>query len=398
MIRIRCPKCKREIDLEDFRAGHVGRCLQCRQKFRVPGARRDARGAPTLEHEALANAPPLAEEVEAEETRAYAFNPGSSGQMELVEDSDAHGSLPEEPSPSPRRSPRREYPEPDSIEHEEQDEQPAKKRKKKKKKKRSASSAPQVLMPVLVVASTVVVLVGLAWFFRPVVYALWIVGILCTLVGRRMFLKIAAEDGVGTWLACLFIPFYSTYYFFKNINLMLGPFLVSCCGYGLLGGALVLWVVHGVRELGQGGAAGAEEPSFIPSSLVLEVDDDNVTLPVQELTYFHVKRGREEFPDYFEFSGKGVSIWGNFPLGFDEDWPSLIGKPVTILPRHQQERGVSEISLRGRGSVKITGGSFTIQKIVKPGPDPTLRGTIVLECEGDLTIEGTFQVNVSGVY
>lgn len=36
MIRIRCPGCRREMALENFRAGQIGRCLQCRQKFRVP--------------------------------------------------------------------------------------------------------------------------------------------------------------------------------------------------------------------------------------------------------------------------------------------------------------------------------------------------------------------------
>ncbi len=81
MIRILCPKCKRQIDLEDFRAGHVGRCLQCQQKFRVPGARRDARGQATREHRSLAQAPPLA-------IRVGSAEEGSSTEVEVLEDFD----------------------------------------------------------------------------------------------------------------------------------------------------------------------------------------------------------------------------------------------------------------------------------------------------------------------
>jgi len=381
MIRILCPRCKRQIDLEDFRAGHVGRCLQCRQKFRVPGTRHDARGEPTIEYRSLANAPPLAIEVEPEEAGAYGHRPGSSGQMELVE----------EPPPIPRSSHRvREEPE-----EEEDEPRPVQRKRKKKKKKGRNVSAGQVLPVLLGAVAAVALLVGIAWFFRPAVYAVFILGALCTLAGRAAFLQIAREDGAGTYLACLFVPFYSTFYFLKRINVMLAPFLIGCCGYVLLAAAALLFLFHDIHGLAEHDDGQVVEPG----SLMLQVDGKPVTLPLKEMYYHHVKRGRDKFPDGFEFVGNGVSICGMLPLGFEENWETLVGKPIDILAHADSPVDAdSEITLPGRGALPITGGSFTIRKVSEHDGEAFLQGTIVLECAGDLKIEGTFRVSANGVY
>jgi hypothetical protein len=396
MIRIRCPKCRRQINLDDFRAGHVGRCLQCRQKFRVPGVRLDGRGQATQDYRALANAPPLAQELfphESSKARPRAFNPGSSAQMELVEEEEE-----KRPAPVKKRIPQ----EPAEVVAEEapdEEERPRPIKRKRKKKQRQSVTAAQVLIPVLFAAGAWVLLVCIAFLYRPAIYALWIVGFLAIFVGRSMFLRIAGKDGYGTYLACLFVPFYSTYYFFKRINLTLMPFLIGCCGFAFVLSGGVLAFIHNVRDVGAQVQADGQARPAEKASLVLDVNGKKVSLPLEEMNYFHVKRGRDQFPDSFEFSGNGISIRGTFDLGFEEDWEKLVGKPVTILPKHDEpEEGDSEITLPGRGMVKVTGGSFTVQRVITPRPEAVLQGIIVLECEGGQRIQGTFQVPVHGWY
>src|SRR5437868_2981559 len=36
MIELLCPKCKRLMTVDASKAGKIGRCLKCNQKFRVP--------------------------------------------------------------------------------------------------------------------------------------------------------------------------------------------------------------------------------------------------------------------------------------------------------------------------------------------------------------------------
>src|SRR5438105_1836157 len=36
MIELLCPRCKRLMTVDESKAGKVGRCLKCNQKFRVP--------------------------------------------------------------------------------------------------------------------------------------------------------------------------------------------------------------------------------------------------------------------------------------------------------------------------------------------------------------------------
>src|SRR5205823_2105787 len=42
MIRLKCPKCKKKIALDDSRAGDVGKCPDCGQRFRIPGEQEDS--------------------------------------------------------------------------------------------------------------------------------------------------------------------------------------------------------------------------------------------------------------------------------------------------------------------------------------------------------------------
>src|ERR1700730_9496342 len=37
MIRLQCPKCEKKLGVDDSKAGGVGVCPECGQKFRIPG-------------------------------------------------------------------------------------------------------------------------------------------------------------------------------------------------------------------------------------------------------------------------------------------------------------------------------------------------------------------------
>jgi hypothetical protein len=270
---------------------------------------------------------------------------------------------------------------------------------KRKRKKKKTASAGQLVAPLLVALGVWIALVVAAFLFRPVVYGLLILGSIVTFMGRSTFLQVAREDGMGTWLACLFVPFYSTYYFFTRMGRTLVPFLIGCCGYVFLGSGIVLWFVHLSEPAAE---ADEERPEHEVAGLAITVAGKPTAIPIEEMNYFHVKRGREEYPDSFEFSGPGTSIRGTFALGFDEAWEKLVGKPVKILARSEEpEDGDSEITLPSRGVVKITGGSFTIERVVSPRPEPVLRGRIQLHLAGSgglETVDGTFEVRVNGWY
>jgi hypothetical protein len=292
--------------------------------------------------------------------------------------------------------------------------------KSKPKRRKKNADLSQFLAPMIFVGVTWVVLIAIAIIFRPAVYALLGLGSIVTLTGRRMFLKVAREEGLGAWLASLFIPFYSAYYFFTHLGETIRPFLIGCCGYVFLASGSLLWIVRAVEERRdvntpdrQVADASDEEDADLPdqkageglgqkAGLVLTVAGKEVSLPIEEMNYFHVKRGRDSFPDSFELSGSGSSIRGAFALGFEEDWERLVGKAVNILARSgEPEDGDSEINLPGRGMIKVTGGSFTVKKVISPRPSPVLRGRIRLETagpHGPETLEGVFQVRVSGSY
>jgi hypothetical protein len=304
---------------------------------------------------------------------------------------------------------------------------PAPVRKRKPKPKATSKprgrkkevDASQFLAPMLLVGAIWLVLVVVAVFFHAAVYAILVIGSIVTFTGRRLFLRVAREEGVGTWLACLFVPFYSVYYFFTHVSQTIRPFLIGCCGYVFLASGTVLWFYgvfadratanardRGVAVSDEDDAEDGEEKiaqaGAQKTGLVLTVAGKELSVPIEQMNYFHVKRNRETFPDGFELSGAGTSIRGRLELGFEEEWEKLVGKPLKVLARSSDpDEGDSEITLPGRGQVKVTGGSLTVEKVIAPRPSPVLRGRIRLEtagAHGTETLEGTFQAPVDGSY
>src|SRR5262249_12008282 len=136
--------------------------------------------------------------------------------------------------------------------------------------------------------------------------------------------------------------------------------------------------------------------------ITLSIDGRNVTFPVKAMNYNHVKRGREEFPDWFEFEGEGIALMGVFWIGFEEQWDQLVSKPLEIKPNIRgPEEGESKIDLPGQAGVKVTGGTVVVEKVLGQPTEPILRGRLTLHVDADKgpkSLEGTFQAPVESWY
>ena len=144
------------------------------------------------------------------------------------------------------------------------------------------------------------------------------------------------------------------------------------------------------------------ELDFQEGSIVLTIDGKEVKFRVPVMNYHHVKRGREEFPDAFEFEGEGISLVGNFWIGFDENWDQLVNEPLTILPKvDRPQEGESTINLPGYGILKVSDGSVVVEKLLAPKHPTILSGRLRLNLaskKGPKEIQGKFEVKVDGWY
>jgi hypothetical protein len=137
-------------------------------------------------------------------------------------------------------------------------------------------------------------------------------------------------------------------------------------------------------------------------NITLTIDGKSVTYPVKAMNYNHVKRGRDEFPDWFDFEGEGIALTGVFWIGFEEQWDQLVNRPLEIKPHiRSAEEGESKIDLPGQAGVKVAGGTVVVEKVLGQSTEPILRGRLTLHVEardGGKTLEGTFQAPVETWY
>jgi hypothetical protein len=133
----------------------------------------------------------------------------------------------------------------------EQTKPPSRLRKKKSRRgsKQSGVPAATELASGLGMATVVWILLGfLAWMFQPMTYVVLGIGALVTFTGRSQFLRVAKAEGTGSWLACLLVPFYSTYFFLTRLGRTLVPFLIGCFGWLFLATGGVCWWAHRAAE------------------------------------------------------------------------------------------------------------------------------------------------------
>jgi hypothetical protein len=394
--------------VDDSKAGKVGRCLQCDQKFRVPDNREADPGDPPRH----SSAPAASESASNKRKVPRPSEPPPPASDDNVMSSS--GYLLEEAAtpPSPPVKRRRRVDE--DVDDEEEERGPddrvrpaPQRRKKLKRRQQGAGPRLQDILTALGIAGVFcAILVILTFWVHEVTYLLLIIGALVAAAGRRMILHLALQEGKRVWLACLVVPFYPTYFFFTRINETYKAFLVSCAGYLFLisGGGLWLFFIFGARH--KDNVKNLADEAVRPSVLTLLVEGKEVRIPINELIYCSVKRGREKFPDFFEIEGKGVNLFGEFWLGFNQEWRDAIDKPARITSHDVRERGGdSHVALPGKGDMKVVKGELVVKQVQdnEDEDDPFLRGTIELELKGrgqqrSLNVSGTFEVQVHSFY
>jgi hypothetical protein len=400
--------------LDDSKAGKIGRCLQCNQKFRVPvdtgidarhpSVSKSSNGSDSERLVSIPKAPsPSARPAEPPPPKHDAELMNRSGyEIEKIDrptharkgavDDDWAELAEVDSKPTANRQ-----------DHAEEDEaEPV--RPGPAKRRRLSGPQKQDLITGLAIAAIVWIgLTVLAIWVRPVVFVLLILGGVVIAAGRRMLLHLAEQEGTSTWLACLLVPFYPTYFFFTRIHEAYKSFLVSCAGYVFFVSGLALFFMPSMFRYGA--AEEPDEPVPIMSVLRLQVDGKEVPMTIERFYYFSVKRGRTKFPDYFLIQGRGLGIFGKTWVGFEEQWDELLNKPLEITPEDPKgEEGDSHIRLTDKGDFQVVKGKLTVKEVVgKTEGDPFLRGDIELELKNKnvkqpLIVRGTFEAQVTTVY
>jgi hypothetical protein len=405
--------------LDDSKAGKIGRCLQCNQKFRVPKDDVEEAGPEIVKG---CEAPPprdLLSEVPVIPKRSkQAEPPPPTCDADLM----SRSGYELEGIGSPAR-PDTKHPWVESIDEDDEwedveeigslsvarrnresdrddDSEPMRHRPLKKRPPLTGPQKQDIITGLAIAGIVWIALTVISIWVPYAVYALLLVGGLIAVVGRHMFLHVARQEGTGVWLACLLVPFYSTYYFFTRLRETYKAFLIGCCGYVFVITGIVMYfaVILGYWTSPD---VAIEQPPQV-SFLRLQVDGENLRLAIDNFNYFSVKRGRNEFPDTFQLEGKGVGIFGKFWIGFDEQWDELLDKPLEVTSEDPNKReGDSHLTLLAKGDLKILRGKLVVRRVMEnpAGGDPYLKGDIELELKGPkpretLNIKGSFEAQV----
>jgi len=138
--------------------------------------------------------------------------------------------------------------------------------------------------------------------------------------------------------------------------------------------------------------------------LTFTYDGADVELPLQKMHVYLVEEEQEN-AEVFEITGSGVTLVGTFPMdchvGYDDNWPVLVGKAVTIDARGGARDDMMSYVLMPDGTKAfVTGGSFVPEKITGEidGMDGnrTVSGTFVLRVRtglGEEELTGRFAVH-----
>jgi hypothetical protein len=394
------------MSVDDSKAGKVGKCLQCNQKFRVPdNIPSEAERAPRPPVSSRPNRDSgyrsLEERLQAANQReeAPAFHDDDPASQSGYGFAAGHAPPPVKKVPPPDLD---EVPEVEVDEEDDDDwdDQPARPRRKRPKKRSSSGGGrlESVLIGLGIAGGVWVLLVAITIFARDAMYGLLIIGGILLLLSRGMFLQVARAEGSGPWLMCLFVPFYSVYFFFTRINETFKSFVIGCVGWFFVLSFGVFWVFFEARDRM---AEIRNLPPQVPhiSMLTLDVDGKKMILELDTFRYFTGKFTRDKAP-LFVLQGQGIELYGKFRQGFDRDWEELINKPVAIAPEDPASRADSHISLPRKGDFKVAKGKLTIIEMSDSDEDdPFLTGDIDLELvskdqKQPLKVKGTFQVQV----
>ncbi len=210
MATVPCRRCETLLKIPPTFTGKVARCPKCRGVVSIPQAEDDIEEAVEIvEEEPLPRRTRLREEEVA---------PARAKRRRVQEDVDEP-----EDDPAPRR------------------------KRPRKRPRAEGPSAAAVVGVGLFVFAFWLLLAALGYRFRPVSYGMLFVGAALSWAGTKWILSIAAEEGTGTYLACLLVPFFETWFTFTRLSRTWAPCLLCWAGRLFGGAAIILLILHFVR-------------------------------------------------------------------------------------------------------------------------------------------------------
>jgi hypothetical protein len=212
MIHLQCPYCHTKLAVKEAMAGRLGACPKCQNKVRIPQLE-------TLAPDDLAE-----ERVSATPKREAVAQPPRPARRFEEDDDDRPA--------RPRRRPI------DDADDRADDDEPAPRRPRKRRKRRrresSSSSAFGDFNPIwfalIGVAVIWIICFGLSFVFPLIALVPLGLGGLLSFAGLIWFLIVAFQDDVLAGVLCLFVPFYSLYYFISHFDETKAPFFTQLLG------------------------------------------------------------------------------------------------------------------------------------------------------------------------
>jgi hypothetical protein len=247
MIRVQCPKCDKKLALDDSKAGGVGACPACGQRFRVPGTRSQTPDTPN------------ADKVRASAPARHA-NKATAKQRPA-----AKQTAPQQPPARPKEPWEEEDSSPYAVREEpESDDKPKveygidKDYEKKVERKRREEEQKETrgFIGLIFLMIFIWILMGVMPFIMTELT--WVtlgMGWLLSLTGGVMLLVAAFRESLGQGLLVFFVPFYHLYFAIMHwkdtrnalVIAYIGS-LISLTGWFIGGPALLMKQIDEFKE------------------------------------------------------------------------------------------------------------------------------------------------------
>jgi len=233
MIRVKCPKCEKTLSIDDSKAGGVGSCPGCGQKFRIPGvkAEKSAAPRPSQTKAAVRRDRPAPSKV----ANPKSPKPAASPPKEAWEEEDSSPYTMEKPIEQPVSLIKQRLDEEDEgyddLDDMGLDPEYVRRRKAKKRKHDDAVLflGASHFATLIIGLFIVWIVLGTVTFFVPLVaVGFYIVGSMVGLAAFIWFLVVAfQDDGALPGLLCIFLPFYWLYYLITHWEREHKPFFLN---------------------------------------------------------------------------------------------------------------------------------------------------------------------------